>query len=495
MTTPADLNGDIPSKVNNYGNLNLPKMLPEDINKIAQFNEWMQTQSSEYSQRGGDGNYFFPLVDGRNFTLLELKLALLYLEHTICPARNLKMFVLFKRVNFTEEHANTYLVNIGNNLGLRVQVCLFNPPVTNTHKVYAKQVIPGTTFIDIDRSLGAGELFLKFNMPLETWENQLSTNIEEFALQVLDYNNIPTASYYVIDNVPPNNFIKETITREVEPEINKENVSNLIVTNPDINAFKCYTHHWDSLINTRCYNPSLDSLKQFQRVPVYYHVPDISQIKYNVPQPITDDSTQTYLEMEADYKIKRYDEIMYCKSRITNQGQGVVFNGNYYRTVYRGMNSRFELDAAVGQYLIRNFLSTSVDINVATRFATENVPAGSRYLYVLEVMDGCPYIEYNDDPYVSYYSTDESEILFNRWCYLELTGPSLDWLPPNNYQGIQYIHARLHYAAPAQITFEQGKLIDTTITKIGRLTQLDNVITTPINNPSHDTIQRVLRIM
>jgi hypothetical protein len=325
ISTPADLNGEMPSKANNYGNLNLPQILPEDMNKITRFNEWMQTQSSEYtqhgeySQRGGDGNYFFPMSDGVNFSLLELKLALLYFENTVCPTHDFKMFVLFERVPYNfQDRANTYIVNLSTGSGLRVQVCLFrNQPIneTNTNKVYARQLIRGTTYTDVTTTLSSPEYFLNFTMPLIEGVGQgvdhFSTNIEEFALQVLNYDNIPIASYYIIDTAL-NNFIRETITMENVP-IHAEYISNFLITDPDVEAFRCYSLSWDSLINTRCYNPELDSLHIQNRNLIFYDALP-NERKYIAPNDGNPDSTLTYLKREADYKISRYEQIMYCKS-------------------------------------------------------------------------------------------------------------------------------------------------------------------------------------
>jgi hypothetical protein len=529
----VDLQGEEPSKNNNYGYLQLPVLDQTDIDKINDYaKKYLKIDSyinasshinniddNEYTTEN-NRNYIKSFNNKNNTTYeepnqIEVKIggAPVYLNPKINIPRDRDIFNSwttnicaalpqpYKIIFLIDEYTND---DVATNVDINPYVVRMEIPNVGERNVTIKMVVFDTaTLIDsyyetiyytttnnnttapqptiyVDKSLtiNSNIRWNKYRLTTTTPINALdlsaraSDGLNYFGYIcdtinclngdiILNINNLHITAdrcFYLFNSPKSLTFINHPINVDafITPQSRPQGFTFNVIANTiqEKTEMRCYSHHWDTLMNSYLLDPNFQ-LRQNQQNLNYYNQPTGCR-HFVAPQNPTPNELRNYVIQEVNYKQQIYNAIILFKGKLSTE-HGVSFrrgNGTYNTNtvVYRGMSRPFAFTGNTS-CLVLNFLSTTMDRDVAISFTGNPTPANPGYLYVINVQPYCPYIAYDEvsglgDPvtnnlqsYVSYYGTRESEILFTNRCVITFVR-NLNPLPGN----INVVEVNLSYS-------------------------------------------------
>ncbi len=482
-TKRNDLNGEEPSASNNYGYLKLPELTHEDYAKLSQktqkggkMNEHLKrffnpTKKNDPNNKLSSSHVINLLSNLRNFIPIGLNVIIFYDEepnptensYNINGTNYLFSLFFYDEINESPENYHHLIENLNGMVDFEktkqqneVKIVELKLNSYNVIKIYD----------DDDNEYVFDAYYRQGNLLI----------CAEELITIALYDEIMLVKWN------PKLFLPKNTTFKTDYELStffteypKGSEFKLIeITENDKNMIKCYTHSWDFYMNDELWsnssnvdlnkidlnklNTGLDSNLLNDptiNVAAESHLTELKNnklIPFGLSFPVNEYNIDklAYIRKESKYKNEYYHNLMTMKTNsvdIDTYGNtaGIFYHENRYDKlhIYRGMTQPFDLNRPGltvnnGNFVNKGFLSTSINLNIAKRFAIKgNSP--NKCIYQFTVMPGVPYISYDNNPFSSVY-LGEGEVLIGNNAII-----NVEKVPYNYYEGIPIIKGTISY--------------------------------------------------
>ena len=252
-------------------------------------------------------------------------------------------------------------------------------------------------------------------------------------------------------------------------------------TNPNLTSddkidLKCYTYHWDTLINSYLLNDEIipDFLKQRPFITTKYLMKSPwapNNLNYWCLKRGYSSGFLSPEQLTSEIKRKVHDFDAIFRDRACKSSQnGLVFNKDSrneictnpytgsYKFVSRGMTTKYPFDSTrlIGDskyFIIKNYLSTTIDNYPPRNFlsSTRDAKIGTTsdnpsYIYIINITKSIPYGSFDSFSLDSYFPNEE-EIIFPRECLiiLDREDPVIDF--KGHYKSSESIFVQVIYVS------------------------------------------------